>query len=559
MKAMIGLGATALALWGGASAEATPAPLMDVRITTGKVDVATAKGDIDVVMTIPGVSASASEPFLSMPLFTPGLSRPQVLRDLTVSDASGSVPLKAVGGDDGPNRWIPGRAIQGAVTVKYRLLAENIPALRGGPPTALRVDGDAISAVGDTLLIAPAVKGDYRIALKWDVSAMGQGAEGVSSWGDGDVTLPAGPIARLGRAVYMAGHLDHETDGAFSAVWAKGQPPFDPRPPMRWTAQLHRKMSAYFKDKTEPPYRVFMRFNPMNAGGGAALTHSFIITYGKNVTGESVKSILGHEMTHTWTANDIGNWYDEGDAVYYQALIPWRSGLMTTDQYLADLNETAYRYFTNALRDLPEDQVAPRFWEDTRIRVLPYDRGAMYFAVLNGKVRRASGGRRGIDDLVQTMIARGRDGQALSEQVWVELLRQELGEAGPAAHRNMMSGGLVLPESDDFGPCFERVSRRMRQFDLGFDNASITTDPKVVKGLKPGSEAARAGLQDGDVISYGVALDAVQGDLDRVLELNVTRAGRTFPVSYRPRGAEVDTYQWARKSGAPDDDTCKIF
>ena len=431
--------------------------------------------------------------------------------------------------------------------------------LRGGPPTALRVDGDAISAVGDTLLIAPAVTGDYRVALRWDVSAMGKGAEGVSSWGDGDVRLPAGPVSRLGRAVYMAGHLGHETDGAFSAVWAQGQPPFDPRPPMRWTAALHRKMSAYFRDKTEPPYRVFMRFNPMNAGGGAALTHSFIITYGKNITGESFKGILGHEMTHTWTANAIGNWYDEGDAVYYQALIPWRAGLMSTDQYLADLNETAYRYFTNALRDLPEDQVAPRFWEDTRIRVLPYDRGAMYFAVLNGKVRRASGGKRGIDDLVQAMIQRARDGQPLSEQVWQDLLQKELGADGPATHRSMMSGGLMLPQSEDFGPCFERVTTKMRRFDLGFDNASITSNPKIIRGLKPGSEAARAGLKDGDEVAYAVALDSVQGDLGRTLDLTVTRDGKSFPLSYRPRGEAVDAYQWVRKAGAPDDATCKVF
>ena len=27
-------------------------------------------------------------------------------------------------------------------------------------------------------------------------------------------------------------------------------------------------------------------------------------------------AILGHEMTHTWTAADIGKWYDEGDAVF---------------------------------------------------------------------------------------------------------------------------------------------------------------------------------------------------------------------------------------------------
>jgi hypothetical protein len=46
--------------------------------------------------------------------------------------------------------------------------------------------------------------------------------------------------------------------------------------------------------------------------------------------------------------------------------------------------------------------VDARFWEDTRVRVLPYDRGAIYFAVLNGKIRRASGGRQTIDDLIRT-------------------------------------------------------------------------------------------------------------------------------------------------------------
>src|SRR3546814_16511019 len=59
----------------------------------------------------------------------------------------------------------------------------------------------------------------------------------------------------------------------FSAVWAD-DPGFDPRAIMRWTAKLHRWMSDFFGDESAPPYRVFMRFNPMNAGGGAALYHS---------------------------------------------------------------------------------------------------------------------------------------------------------------------------------------------------------------------------------------------------------------------------------------------
>jgi predicted metalloprotease with PDZ domain len=322
---------------------------------------------------------------------------------------------------------------------------------------------------------------------------------------------------------------------------------------MQWTAHLHHWMSGFFKDATEPPYRVFLRFNPMNAGGGAALTHSFLVTYGTGVTGENLKSILGHEMTHTWTSNDdLGQWYNEGNAVYYQALLAWRAGLISADQFLADLNRTAGRYYTNALRATPEDQVLPHFWEDTRIRVLPYDRGALYFAVLNGKIRKKSAGRRSVDDLIQIMIVRARAGEKLSDQTWVDLIGKELGEEGLAIHKSMLAGGLMLPDSDGFGPCFDRTVEKIRQFDLGFDNASLLGNVKTIKGLKSGSEAERAGLRDGDVISYGVALDAVQAEVQRTLTLQVTRDGKTFSLTYLPRGAAVDAYQWERVAGVAE-------
>lgn len=536
-------------LLGGCTTHAEPAPLMTVLIKPDKVDEAGAQGHVDVTLTFPVTSWPAGESLLSMGMFTPGLARPQKLLQLQVADAAGEVSMSELPVESGPKRWAPDRPVDGKVVVRYRLLVENIPALSGGPPTALRVDGDAISAVGGALIMTPAVEGDHRIVIQWDTSAMGSGAEGVSSYGDGDVALPAGPVARLGRAVYMAGHLVREpADGSrpFSAVWVDGQPPFDPRPAMQWTERLHTYMSEFFGDQTVPPYRVFLRYNPMNAGGGAALTNSFIVTYGTGVSGESIQAILGHEMTHTWTAVDIGKWYSEGNAVYYQTLLPWRAGMITADQYLEDINRTAYRYFTNAMRDTPEDQVVPRFWEDTRIRVLPYDRGAMYFAVLDGKIRRASGGERSIDDLVRAMVQRRRDGQLVTEAAWLDLLRAEIGEEGQAVHASMLAGGLMLPESEDFGPCFRRVVKRMRRFDLGFDNASFVSNPKVIQGLDPDSEAAKAGLRNGDQVSYAVALDSLQSKLERTLDLQVIRGGETFPVSYRPRGAEVDAYQWER-------------
>jgi poly-gamma-glutamate synthesis protein (capsule biosynthesis protein) len=354
----------------------------------------------------------------------------------------------------------------------------------------------------------------------------------------------------------MAGHLKREPQtavtGGFSSVWV-GEPPFDPHPAMQWTGQLHAWMSRFFHDRSEPPYRVFLRFNPMNAGGGAALTNSFIVTYGAGVTGENIKSILGHEMTHTWTANELGKWYSEGNAVYYQALLAWRAGMITASQFLADLNKTASRYYTNALNDAPDDQIVPRFWEDSRIRVLPYDRGAMYFAVLNGKIGRASAGKRSIDDLIRAMVERARAGQPITQAVWLDMLRNEIGDDAEKVHRSMLAGGLMLPESGDYGPCFRRTTKKIRRFELGFDPKSLIGVEHRIRGLMPNSEAAKAGLRDGDRVNYSAALDSVQADVERTLTLQVTRDGKTFPLTYLPRGEAVDAYQWERVPGIAEE------
>jgi len=554
MKAFIGTAlAAGLALAVGL-AGAAPAPLMRVLIRPGAMSESAGKGDVDVSITIAAVDVAGGSPLLSLSTMVPGSSKPQEVIGMTVADALGPATLEShtVGGI---RQWSSERALQGELVVRYRVPVENTPLTQGGPPLAPRIDGNGFSSVGSMFLMSPQIDAPYRIAIEWDLSTMGTGAAAVSSFGDGNVELPAGPVTRLNFSLFMAGHLKREPEepvaGGFSSVWL-GDPPFDPRPAMRWTGNLHRWMSGFFEDKSEPPYRVFLRFNPMNAGGGAALTNSFIVTYGEGVTGDSLKGILGHEMTHTWTASGIGRWYSEGNAVYYQSLLPWRAGLITADEYLADLNKTASRYYTNPLRDTPDEQIGPRFWEDTRIRVLPYDRGGMYFAVLNGKIRRASSGKRSMDDLIRTMIVRSRAGQPVTEAAWTDLLRQEIGEDGPSVHRTMMAGGLMLPESDDFGPCFLRTTRKIRRFELGFDPKSMVGGEKTIRGLIPDSEAAKAGLRDGDRVSYAASLDAVQREVTRTLTLQVTREGRTFQITYLPRGEEVDAYQWERAAGVPD-------
>ncbi|HEY2358236.1 MAG TPA: hypothetical protein VGH86_12365, partial [Phenylobacterium sp.] len=476
-RRLAGLAAIFLAMTAAAQSAPRPAPQMTVRLAPSPMDAATGRGFVDVTITVPAVDAQAGAPLLTLPVVIANTDTiAGTMQGLSAVDAAGPVPLLA---KDDPvaieysRHWTSNRAVRGDLVVRYRAPVDNTPPARGsGPPYSLRTEGGGVSGVGNTFILTPEVARPYRVALRWDLAALGPGANAMSSFGEGDVDLPAGPAERLTSALYMAGPMHREPSQVkptgFSAAWL-GEPPFDPRPLMAWAGQLHGWMSRFFKDPAEPPYRVILRFNPINAGGGAALANSFLLTWGETAKDpEKLKGTLAHEMIHTWTASGLGGqWYGEGIAVHYQALLPLRAGMITPADFLEDLNETARRYYTNALNDTPDREIAARFWEDTRIRTLPYDRGAMYFAVLDGRIRRASGGKRSLDDLIVEMVRRRGAGESSGEAAWLELVTRELGEDGRRLHAEMLAGGLMLPQSGDFGPCFTRTTARFRRFDLG--------------------------------------------------------------------------------------------
>lgn len=540
------------------SALADPASSLTVLLKPSHMDEAKGAGAVEIELRFSDLPVAAGAPLLNLPLVIANTATvAETLTSLKASDADGEIPLTVQ--DDPPKsmvwsrHWVAGRAVRGPVVVRYTAPVDNTPPTRGsGPPYGLRTEGGGVSGVGNTFILLPDETKARAITLRWDLAALPKGSTATSSFGEGDVALPEGPADQLASTVFMAGPMKREpvavSETGFSSAWM-GTPPFDPGPLMAWTNQLHGWMSGFFQDKAVPPYRVFLRYNPINAGGGTALTRSFLTTYGANTPGESLKGTLAHEMIHTWTESNAGQWYGEGVAVHYQGLLPFRAGLLTPEAFLEDLNETARRYYANPLNGTPDAEIAPRFWEDTRIRVLPYDRGGLYFAVLDGRIRRTTDGRRSVDNLVLEMNRRYAAGQSTDDVAWVQLITQALGEDGRKLHETMMAGGLMLPEPDDFGPCFMRTTAKVRRFELGFEPKSLVGTTKVIRGLMPGSEAAKVGLKDGDVVTYAVAMDAVQGDPNQTLTLKVTRDGKTFSLTYLPRGELAEVYQWTRRPG----------
>ncbi|HVN42345.1 MAG TPA: hypothetical protein VMT50_06135, partial [Steroidobacteraceae bacterium] len=367
---------------------------------------------LEVTVQLGGVEGGPDRALMELPLVSWNV--PTVAASLArieAIDATGPVAL--VARDEGQDatavrRWYPERPTVGPVMVRYaaRPAVEDAP--RGAaPPVDLRAEEGAISGGAAIVLLRAAVPSAH-LTLDWDLSALPVGSAALSS------PLPVGTDSAsahpLEQVYFMAGRLhrypEDATGHGFFSAW-QGTPPLDARALMQWTGALYGHYEQFFG--TSPaPYGVFLRRNPVNAGGGMGMNRSFIVTFGAGAGSDptELKFTLAHEMFHTFqptmkAPEELSSaWFNEGLAVYYQRVLPLRYGLIDADAFLKDLNFHAARYYTSALGNVPNSEIPARFWKDTRIRTLPYDRGFLYLVTVDEAVRRASKGRRSLDDLM---------------------------------------------------------------------------------------------------------------------------------------------------------------
>lgn len=449
---------------------------------------------------------------------------------------------------------VPGGA--GPVTVRYAFAVDPSREGLALPQYEMRSDGDGLSGAALAFLVLPADDVARTVRIDWQLDGLGEGARAVSSLGPGNAkSARLLRSAELGSTYIMVGQPGLFADDAFFAAWL-GDFAFEARDLMDWAAKLHHYYGDFFGQVPES-FGVFGRTNALNPGSGIGLTDSFAFTFDDKVPSEELKGLLAHEMLHAWVNSLDGmmdapgglysSWFGEGLAVHYQRLLPWRAGLIDDEAFLADLNSTAGRYYTNALIDTPNDEIPGGFWRDTRIRVLPYDRGSLYFAKVDADIRARSGGQRSLDTLVRAMLAERRAGKPMDLAMWKRLLREELGEEGVRQFEAMLAGAVAIPPSDAFGPEFVRVEKPLRRFELGFDPAVLVSPERIVRGLNPESNAARAGLRNGDRITNRFPQDAMQADQQATLTLEILRDGKPLEITYLPRGEETHTYQWERR------------
>jgi hypothetical protein len=519
---------------------------------------------LDATLVIRGVGVASGKTLVRMPLVAASI--PTVRYDgeaLVAADARG--PLRLTQKDGAPGSmgtdrdWLAARASSGSITLRFRAVPRQVDAnTRPGPLFDLRAESGGLDGAGLVFLPLPVARDRFRIRLHWDLSGLPAGDHAASCLGDGDASL-TGATELLAQCYYMVGPVHVYPEGPdrerkFGIYWLTDTP-FDVATLGAQIQRLFAYMSAFFHDDGGS-YRVFIRKNPYPRGGGTALHRSFMFGWNSEhpPTVGSLQDLLAHEMTHNWPSLEAEHgdtsWYSEGTAEYYSILLSWRSGVIDTGEFLKRINERARNYYRNPLQSLTLRQAEERYWKEANASYVPYGRGFMYLARTDAQIREKSAGKRSLDDLVVELVDRTRRGKSHTIADWLRLLTRELGAGAGPQFEQMRAGVRLVPPPNTFGPCFRPETYQTRLTDFGFDESSLSGPGKLIRGVRPGSNAALAGLRDGDVVVQRTLPD--QDDPGAELTFVVRRAGAERTIRFIPQGGSVEAWRWVRVPGIPD-------
>lgn len=296
--------------------------------------------------------------------------------------------------------------------------------------------------------------------------------------------------------------------------------------------------------------------------GGTGLTQSFALflqpdtPLGTRAGGDlSVPWLLAHEMFHHWNGRivaredpeELAYWFSEGFTDFFARRLMFRAGYGGVEECARNLNRKLRDYMLSPAREVPNAAILEGFWKDQDVGKIPYLRGDVVALLLDAGIRERSGGQRSLDDFMRDAVERGRRG----ERVSTESLLARIGEWTDAEFAQRVRGIVVEGRTaeigpETFAPCFEVVYEEMGAFDPGFD-VEASRKEKVVRGVRPGSAAEKAGLKEGQaLVGWSVSF----GQPEVPIEMTVRENGEERKIRWLPQGETVEVPQVRRVESA---------
>ena len=553
----LGLAASSIASSFAATPAEKPAASLDLTLSTTQANGGSADG-IAVSYAYTPATPAAAPVTLQLDTLEPGLERStDQVADLVLSDDRGALPTgPALVRKDGPRSlqtWTTTRAATGVVHVSYRMhVAPSRPKKRG-PQVDLQAAGGGISGGYVGVLALPDIgEASFKTRVHWRLAP---GAMGVSSYGEGDYAGSFTADKLLGT-LFLAGPVktfrpQGQAKDAGLQIYGLGVTQEQVQAAGGWAAKAYAAELKGFKLEGNRAYRYMIRsFDGVANPSGRAAEHSFMLYVppGQSPDTTELHYTVAHEMVHSLARNlakeDIeGDWYTEGLANYIALTVPDAAGLYTPAEYLELVSGQSAGYYTNAKRSLPNSALPAIVWSGRNAWMLPYNRGTLYLADLDAKLK-AHGAGVSVLDLSNEMSARMNAGAPEDHNTWLAVLSKRVGSWAVQDWNDMMEGKLIVPAAGAFGPCMHAAKEDVRIFDLGFASPVRLTAGASIGGLVKGSPAERAGLRDGDVLEASVDINPMAESLDKPVVLKVTRGGKAETIRFDPRGGSQPGVRW---------------
>jgi predicted metalloprotease with PDZ domain len=318
-------------------------------------------------------------------------------------------------------------------------------------------------------------------------------------------------------------------------------------------ARVATIMAAEHAFWREPPEPFIVTLAPLPVqpgvstftGTGRGDGFSLLSTPGLNL--DRATRVLAHEYMHRWVPFRLGGqpeeaarefWFSEGFDDYLTSRVLYGSGIWTFADYLDDANRVLLRYATNPSRMASGAEIAAKFWQDPNIEQLPYDRGHLLALLLDARLRTASRGRIGLDDVLRAQRKAARTSKLTGAPLFLATLKAVTGRnmGGEIARIADGAAPLVLP-ANAFGPCARVETVRRPRFTRGFDLAATEAAGMSVRGTDPAGPAWSGGMRDGMRI---LAREAGEiGDASREIAYRVDDKGTERVIRYLPASRET--------------------
>ncbi len=315
-----------------------------------------------------------------------------------------------------------------------------------------------------------------------------------------------------------------------------------------------RANQAYWDDTGEPYLITVLPLGAepgMSSVGGTNLADSFAFFATDNAESAILERILMHEHVHTWNPNRLGGlvdgpaqpgeyWFSEGFTDFLTQRAAVRGAVWPAATALQSWNEALMENAQSAVRDAPNTAIETGFWTDPDFQRLPYHRGMIFAALVDARIREATGGVMDLDNVLHAMADEESETTA-AERFADTVLRVTGLDISDLVQRHIVEGVPVSLPTSGFGACGPVETFEQPVFEYGMTGGFDEDGEFIIQSVDPDGPAAPAGFLPGMRIVE--RLEGAVGDASVDSVLRVELDGEVQDLRYRPTNGEILTVQ----------------